>query len=352
MQMLGLRIAAWVALFYAAILVVTASFDSVTAGRHKTVSFYRDYPNSIYANTAHYAVYGMGQLDNYPMQVFILGASVSARAFDPEQLMRGLPGYKVHNLSVSGSNVSQMMEVIDLLSTRVDWRHLHSAIFVFGGHFLSFLENDRKFGGMTKIEVEELRHHLYRNNDGIIKPELSPAAMATALFLIKPFAFAYKIKYEADEAVSELKDAVVSKAKTAILGLPPKSTPTDPPDEASYYRALRTRQFRNAGLTHEQFDLFMKLVTRLDTGGAKVVFVDMPVPSYFRNGFSIYDDYRRREAGIIRDPRVHYLDLTAIAADGEFLDDGHPRPKFAAKWATPLHLVLKGLSAPNHDAQS
>jgi hypothetical protein len=361
-QMLGLRIAAWVALFYAAILVPTASFDSVTAGRHKTVSFYRDYPSSIYANTAAYAVYGMDHVDNYPRQVFILGASVSARAFDPEQLMNGLPGYKVHNLSVSASNVSQMMEVIDLLSARVDWRHLDSAIFVFGDHFVSFLENDRKFGGMTKIEVEELRHHLYSNHAGFVTPELSPPVMSTALFLIKPFAFVYKIKYAVDETVSELKYAVISEAKTAILGVPPEATPTDapdematltnPPDEASYYRALRTKQFRNAGLTDEQFDLFMKLVTRLDAGGAKVVFVDMPVPSYFREGFSIYDDYRTREAGIIHDSRVHYLDLTAIAADGEFLDDAHPRAEFAEKWTAPLVIFLKDLSAPKRDAQS
>lgn len=360
--MLGLRIAAWVALFYAAILALTAGFDSVTAGRHKTVSFYRDYPNSIYANTAAYAVYGMDQLDNYPRQVFILGASVSARAFDPEQLMKGLPGYKVHNLSVSASNISQMAEVIDLLSARVDWRHLDSAIFVFGDHFVSFLENDRKFGGMTKIGVEELRHHLYTDDGGVIKPELSPPAMPIALFLIKPFAFVYKIKYAADEAVFELKDAVISEVKKAILGRPENAAPTDPTDdvatltnrsdEASYFRALRTKQFRNAGLTDEQFDLFMKLVTRLDARGAKVVFVDMPVPSYFRKGFPIYDDYRRREAGIIHDPRVHYLDLTAIAADGEFLDDAHPRAEFSGKWTTPLLLFLNGLSAPNGDAQS
>jgi hypothetical protein len=346
MQMFGLRIAAWVALFYAAILVLTASLDSVTAGRNKTISFYRDYPNSIYANTAHYAVYGMDQLDNYPRQVFIFGASVTAGVFDPEQLMQGLPGYKVHNLSVSGSNIAQMMEVIDLLSIRVDWRHLHSAIFVFGGHFLSFLENDREFGGMTEIEVEELRHHLYRNDDGVIKAALNPPAMATALFLIKPFAFVYKMKFEADELVSELKDWVVSGVKMAIVGPVPKATPTDPSAEATYYRALRTKQFRNAGFTDEQFDLFMKLVTRLDAGGAKVVFIDMPVPSYFRKGFFIYDDYRRKETGIIHDPRVHYLDLTAIAADGEFLDDAHLRAEFAGRWNTPLLLFIKGLSAP------
>jgi hypothetical protein len=354
--MLAFRIVAWVALFYAAVLVLTTRFDSVTAARHKTVSFYRDYPNSIYANTAHYAVYGMDQLDNYPRQVFIFGASVTARAFDPEQLMKGIPGYKVHNLSVSGSNITQMVEVIDLLSTRVDWRQLDSAIFVFGVHFVSFLENDRKFGGLTRIETEELRHHLYRNDGGVIKPELGPPAMTTALFLIKPFAFVYKIKYEADEAVSELKDAVVSELKLAMVGFirkatrrdPPdeKATPTSPSDEATDYRALRTRQFRNAGLTDEQFDLFMKLVTRLDAGGAKIVFVDMPVPSYFRKGFFVYDEYRWKEAGIVHDPPVHYLDLTALASDGEFSDDAHPRPEFAGKWTTPLLLFIKGLSAP------
>lgn len=352
MQTLGWRIAAWVALFYVAILVLTASFDGVANGRHETVSFYRDYPHSIYANTAHYAVYGIDQLDNYPRQIFIFGASVTARAFDPELLMRGLPGYKVHNLSVSASNVTQIIEVIDLLSTRVDWRHLDSAIFVFGVHFVSFLENDRKFGGMTRIETEELRHHLYTDDDGVIKPELSPPAMAAALFLIKPFVFVYKIKYESGEAISELKYRAVSGLKQAIGRRAPKATLTDPPDEVSAYRALRAQQFHNAGLTDEQFDLFRKLVTRLQAGGAKVVFVDMPVPSYFREEFPIYDDYRRREAGIIHDPRVHYLDLTAIAADGEFSDDAHPRPEFAGKWTAPLLLFLQGLCAPQDAVQA
>lgn len=342
--MLGLRIAAWLALFYAVILVLTAGINSVTAGRHETVSFYRDYPDSIYANTAHYAVYGMDRLDNYPRQVFILGASQPAQAFDPERLMKGLPGYKVHNLSVSGSNITQINEVIDLLSTRVDWSHLDSAVFVFGVQFVSFLDNDRRWGGMTMVEVEELRHHLYRFEGGAIKPELSPPAMAAALFLIKPFALIYKIEYKVDEVVSELKHGTVSGLKMA-LGLVPKITQTDPPDGATY-RAFRTGQFHNRGLTNDQFDLFMKLVARLDAGGAKVVFVDMPVPSYYREGFPIYDDYRRKEADIIHDPRVHYLDLTAIAADEEFKDDAHPRAEFAAKWSKPLILFLKGLSTP------
>jgi hypothetical protein len=347
--MLGFKIGAWVALFYAAILIVTASFESIAAGRHKTVSFYRDYPQSIYANTAHYAVYGMDQLDNYPRQVFIFGASVPGRTFDPEQLMKGLPGYKVHNLCVAQSNITQMMEVIDLFSTHVDWRHLDSAIFVFGGHFLSFVENDRTFhGGMTKIEVEELRHHLYRNDGGVIKPELSPLAMATALFLIKPFAFVYKIKYEADKVVPELTGPIVGLVRKATDTHPPEN----PPDDASYYRAARTEQLRNAGLTDEEFDLFMRLVSRLDAAGAKVVFVDMPVATWFRNGFFIYDDYRRREARMVHDPRVHYLDLTGIAPDAEFLDDDHPRPEFGGKWTRALLVFIKGLTAPNKEAQS
>jgi hypothetical protein len=137
----------------------------------------------------------------------------------------------------------------------------------------------------------------------------------------------------------------------AIARQAPQATPTDPAEEASDYRALRAQQFHNAGLTDEQFDLFMKLVTRLDAGGAKIVFVDMPVPSYFRKGFPIYEDYRHREAGIIHDPRVHYLDLSAMAADGEFLDDAHPRPEFAGKWTAPLLVFLKGLCAPHDDAQ-
>ena len=347
MQLLGFRIAAWVALFYAAILVLAASCDGITARRHDTVSFYRDYPDSIYANTAHYAVYGRDQFDNYPRQVFIFGGSVSARGFDPELLMKGLPGYKVNNLSVQESNVPQMTEVIDLLSTRVDWRHLESAIFVFGGHFLSFLENDRRFGGMTRIEVEELRHHLYRDGAGVIEPELSPPAMSAALFLMKPFALIYKLKYEGDGVVLALKHDAVSELQRA-LRLGPKDTSTTAPDGATY-RAFRIKQFRNEGLLSEQFDLFMKLVARLDAGGAKVVFVDMPVPSYFREGFSIYDDYRRKEAEISHDPRVHYLDLTAIAADGEFSDDAHPRPEFAPKWTTPLLRFIKDLSAQNPD---
>ncbi|HEY8191765.1 MAG TPA: hypothetical protein VIG74_05015, partial [Alphaproteobacteria bacterium] len=328
MKKLGLKIAGWTALLYCGLLLITLAFETSAAGQHTTISLYRDYPRSIYANTAHYAVYGMDRLDDHPRQVFILGASVPGQAFDPELLMEELPGYKVHNLSVSGSNITQMEQVIDLLSTQVDWRTLDSAIFVFGGHFVSFLENERKFGGMTKIETEELRHHLYRLEDGNAHPVLHGPLMNAALFMAKPFAFLYKLKFESTGAFND--------AKIALVGMVRKTVQEVPPSDAAYYRAFREKQFRSEPLLDEQFDRFHALAARLKAGGARVVFADMPVPGYFRDDFFAYTDYQKKVKRISRDKTVHYLDLTDFAPDSQFLDDSHPRPEFAARWSAAL----------------
>jgi hypothetical protein len=336
MARLGLQISGWLALLYLLMLIPTVFFDKLTSRTHKAVSFYRDYPLSIYANTADYAVYGMDQLDDSPRQIFILGASVPARAFDTDILMAELPGYKVNNLSVSASNITQMEEVIDILCEHVDLERLHDTVFVFGGHFASFLENNRIFGGRTKIEVEELRHHLYRDVDGKVMPLLGAQSMKTADFMIKPFILFYKLQYDGAAEVDTLKVDMAELLRKPVL--------KKPEDNASYYRAFRLKQFRNAGLTNEQFDLFETLVGKLTARGAKVVYVDMPIPTYFRQGFFIYADYREKEKRIIADPRIHFLDMTGFASDDQFLDDAHPRPEYARSWSEMLAQFLKKAS--------
>lgn len=93
-------------------------------------------------------------------------------------------------------------------------------------------------------------------------------------------------------------------------------------------------------------NLFEVLTIKLTMLGVKVVYVDMPVPTYFRQGFFIYDDYRKKEKSIIEDHNVHYLDMTAFAPDDQFIDDAHPKPEYAQSWSEALARFLKSITVP------
>ena len=121
----------------------------------------------------HYAAYGLDRLDHTPRQMFILGASrLPSRWFSAGSThVENVDGYKVNNLCVQASNITEMEQVVDLIEERVDLSSLDRPIFVIGGHFISFLENKRKFGGnTTNIQNELIRFRLYRVDEDYVRP--------------------------------------------------------------------------------------------------------------------------------------------------------------------------------------
>jgi hypothetical protein len=335
-----LRILALFAFFYLTLFIPSSMIETARyyLGPNR-VYVYGDYSSSIYANTPQYAAYGMNKLDDYPDQIFILGASTPGHVFAPWRIAEALPGYKVHNLCVQGSNITQITEVRDILESRVAISKLHSAVFVLNLHFVSFLDNERNSGGtLTQIDQEELRHHLYRLRDGRVTPLFTGPAMETALFLVRPFIWLYKLKTDTRNKIQTLRERIGS--------LSQPETQKNHSGNSNFYRSYRLMQFDGRLFTDDQFNILQTLVDRLLAEGATIVLVDLPVASYYRNDFPIYDEYRRRIKPIAANPALHYLDMTTAAPDNQFLDDAHAKPEFYEAWANMLIRHLKTIVKP------
>ena len=330
---LFLKTAGWAVFFYILVLIPSLLIERTRlAFGPDDIHIYRDYPRSIYANTINFAVYDLDKLDNYPYQVIILGASPPGRCFQTDQLMDGLKGYRVHNLAIMGANITETEEMLDLVQARVDVRKMKSAVFVLGEQFVSFIDNQRKFyGDLTNIEQEELRHHLYVLRDGKVVPVFHGSVMAAALFLVRPFVWIYSLKFDLFDGLEE--------ARVRLAGLSDPLGGKASPQQAKTYRLL---EFEGKGPTDNEFDQLGKIIDRLHATGATVVYVDMPVISYYRKDFPFYQEYRRKiKATIAAHPAARYLDLTASAPDDQFGDDTHAKPEFYGLWTSKILKYLQ-----------
>src|ERR1700761_6826155 len=123
------KIAGWLAVFYLTIFFPAFLIEETRFWTSPDFVYIgSDVAKSIYSIEPQYAVYGINKLDNYPDQVFILDGSTAARAFDPRGFMKAMPGYKVHNLAVDGSNITEMREMAELVESRVALKDLHSSV--------------------------------------------------------------------------------------------------------------------------------------------------------------------------------------------------------------------------------
>lgn len=335
MPRLVLKLVGWLVLLYLLIFIPSFLIEEARLALTPDVVYIaNDAPNSIYTEAALHAVYGVRKLDNYPDQIFIVGGSTAAKAFQPLDLMKDVPGYKVHNLAINGSNVTEMSQIVDIIGSHVDIRHLHSAVFVLNGQFSTFLDNQREFrDAQTVVDRERLRFHLYRLDKGQVVPVLAEPALTVALFLARPFIWLYTVKYTVSNALQDMRERFAALSQT--------EKEQEPSAKISFYKSYWQMLFQDHGVTEDQFFQFSKLVDQLVAMKATVVYVDLPVPSYLRKDLSFYADYRQHVKQIADNSSVHYLDLSDWAPDDHFSDDIHPKSEFCAKWSDKLAQYLR-----------
>lgn len=341
MKVVG-KIVAYTIFIYTLLWCFSSAVDyTLQSKQGETHELYRDYPASIYANTIHYAAYGLDKLDSHPRQMFILGASVSGEGFLVDRIMAEFPEYKIHNLSISGSNIGQISQVVSIAEEKVDLKGLDSAVFLVSPHFVSFLENDRKFHGpLTALQTELTRHLLYRIEDGRIIPRIADKQLlAYAKTLLKPVYLIYKSKVLLAKFMDNIKIALIK-----LYWSKGSSAKADPTDEEN--RAFRLSQFRNSGYTDIEFDRFAELTGHLRNQGAKVIYIDLPTPTYYRHNFMPYESYRARIEELLERVDIPRISMTTAFDDHTFADDAHPTKEGAELWTTLLIKDLKELISP------
>jgi hypothetical protein len=98
--------------------------------------------------------------------------------------------------------------------------------------------------------------------------------------------------------------------------------------------------FQNRGFTENRFQELNRLLSRLEAVGAVPVFVQTPVPSYIRENFPLYEEYRAKTKYLSARKDVHVVDLSEQFPDQDFSDDAHPIASAEELWTEELASAL------------
>jgi hypothetical protein len=318
-------------LLYVALWGITYAAECwYTAEQDRTHNLVQEVETSIYANTPQYAAYGLEKINNYPRQLFILGGSVAGWGFGAKNLMKAFPTYRIHNLGVATSNITQMAQVVRLIEERISISQLESTAFIINGHFVSFADNETLFGKKTtKLQDELLRHKLFVLDGEFVKPVLWDGVNPVLVKeLMKPINFLYTIKYRLWRSWGKLKIAL----SNFIRRPNQQAAPWSP-------RCIESR-ISASGYSDTEFRRFEELVDSLRAKGAKVLFVDDPIATFFVAKSKVYAEYRRRVYEILDRKHIPTFDMSGLSPDSDFTDEVHPTAEASIQWTQALKRYL------------
>lgn len=353
--LLLLRLVLALALLYGALLacsLLVTPLHAPTRGLDTSQA-----PASIFSTEPKYVFLGRSGLDTPADKVLVLGASNAMAGFKQRELSKLLPRMEVHNLSVGGSNVTQLAQVAELVREVQGAAARRHNVFVLGLWYGVFA-SDRvrwhqpgRHPGDTDIDIERYRYGFFKRTEHGPVPLLPPSRLDVGVTLIHPYL-----------VLDELARSSTASLRQVLSGKPQRLT-----DEQRNARIISAREQREYlefwrrymgsvdRLSDEPFVRLRQCVETLLADGARVVLVDMPIPNWHRRGSGLTSDYERRLQPLLRSlserPGVTVLDMRGESADDDFSDEVHPKPRVSPAWAARLAQTLQGLQGGDQVAR-
>ncbi|MCD8562940.1 MAG: hypothetical protein LRY54_02580, partial [Alphaproteobacteria bacterium] len=236
----------WFLLIYTGVLGAVTLYDRWSMNI-EDLDTYRDYPASIYASGNHMLTYGLDRIKMHEKQVLIIGASVSGYGYDLDSLKAHVPpGYHVHKLSMEGANISMYRQLIDDMEALGMLDKPEHLIIVFDGHFLKFIDDERKFkNSLTHFDNDKLRHKVFALDEaGKVVPRFSNPALENFVryTAIKPFAMLYGKELTLHTVLAKLKERGIEKLNELTGRTIARARPT-----LEQYKEKRLKQFEGHG---------------------------------------------------------------------------------------------------------
>jgi hypothetical protein len=342
------RLAAAVVALYGALLLLAWLLVSPT-DRAGSVDTARA-SHSLFLTEPKYVFFERTRLANEEDRLLVLGASNAMVGFKPAQLAPLLPGRSVHNLSVGGSNITQVGQVAELVrevqSPRAQARDLY-VIGLWYGVFASdrarWHTPDREAGD-TDIDIERYRYGFFQRTEEGPRPVLPAKLLGTGALLVHPF-------LALDQTSRRLTEAV----RGRLSGKPAKLTDAErnarvvsAPERQRMHEFWRHYMGDVEHIDEATWSKLPGVVDDIRSSGARVVLVDLPIPRWHRQGSPLAADYRRRFDALAPSLRardgVQVVSLADDDGDEDFSDEVHPKPRVTARWAERL---AEAISTPN-----
>jgi hypothetical protein len=262
----------------------------------------------------------------------------------------------VHNLSIGGSNATQVRQVIDLVrEVQSPEARRHNTVVI--GLWYGLFADDRvrwhtpdRHAGDTDIDIERYRYGFYRRTANGAQPVLPPERLSLGVTLIHPYLVLDRLARDTTRSLRRLMNdkpkAMTDAQRNAVVLAE---------EEKRKYLAFWNDYMGGAtALTDGPYREIERAVDTVLADGGKVVLVDMPIPRWHAAGSPLHADYLTRTDQLVRKltarPGVSLVRMTQAGADDDFSDEVHPKPRVAPLWAARLAAGLT--QTPTLAAQS
>lgn len=282
---------------------------------------------------------------NAPRIVFV-GASNSSVGFRQREVQALLPNAEVDNLSVDGSNVTQVAQVVDLIQDLEDPTARRRTTYVIGIWYGMFTQDEFRWDtpdrhkGDTDIDIERYRYGFYWRTETGPKQILPNHELPLGLTLIHPYLVFDELTRRASKG---LRDRLFGRAPARTDADRDASVFSEADKEAAL-KYWREQMHSTGPIADEQFLVLGKLVERILAQGSRVVLVDLPIPRWHAERSPYYPDYLRHKkvllAALAGRDGFSYLEMIDQDGDLEFSDEVHPKPRVTQQWAARVAALL------------
>ena len=304
--------------------------------------------DSIFTTEPKYVFLDRAAVRRDASRIVFVGASNTAVGFKQREVQQLVPSSEVDNLSVGGSNMTQVAQIVELVQDLQSPAARRRTTFVIGMWYGMFVPDGIRWAtadrhnGDTDIDIERYRYGFYRRSDTGPRQILPSNELSLGVMLIHPYLVFDALSRRASKGLRE-----------RLSGKPPRRADDERNasivSEADRVRALKywREQMQSDGpIAEEQFLVLRYLVARIVAQGSKAVLVDLPIPHWHAERSPFYANYLNRKKTLLSvlqgKPGFSYLEMTDKNDDLDFSDEVHPKPRVTPLWATQVATLLQG----------
>jgi len=331
---------------YAVLLALSYAIVPAVNGREGLDSSLAE--DSIFTTDPKYVFLNRAAVRPDASRIVFVGASNTAVGFKQREVQQLMPSSEVDNLSVGGSNMTQVAQIVELVQDLQDSAARRRTTFVIGMLYGMFVQDGFRWAtedrhkGDTDIDIERYRYGFYRRSDTGPKQILPSNELSLGVMLIHPYLVFDDLSRLASKGLRE-----------RLSGKPPRRTDAERNasivSEAERVIALeywRQQMHSDGPISEEQFLVLRGLIAKILAQGSKAVLVDLPIPRWHAERSPFYANYLSRKQSLLSDlqgkPGFTYLEMADHDDDLDFSDEVHPKPRVTPLWATQVAALLQG----------
>jgi hypothetical protein len=284
-------------------------------------------------------------------RVILLGASNMMTGFHLDELQPLVPGLRVDNLAVSGSNVTEMRQAHELIRAVQPPAAVAHTTYVLGIWYGVFVPDALKWhtpdrnAGETDLDIERYRYGFYRRGaDGPV--QLLPAEdLEWGLVFVHPYL-----------AIDKLVRDVTDQLRSRFLKIKPARTDEQrnavvlTAEERAQYLAFWIDQFGGIPtVPREQFEVLTALVDDILDAGGTVLVADLPIPSWLAQQSPLNRSYNALKSDWLAQMTGRkgfaFVEMQNAFADDQFVDEVHPKPRITKEWSRLLAAAINDQTA-------